>query len=469
MATATKKIAVNTGVQLVGKIIILIVAGLSVAFTTRYLGVEAYGSFTLALVYLSFYGLAADLGLFTISLREISRHPERAKEIIGNTLGLRIVLSAIMMVLAVGIGFLLPYDHQIQLAIAVGSVSVFFGLLNSAIVAFFQARLMMHLSVLADVIGRTAAFAAVLLVITQDWGFLAIVATAAVGTGITLILSTIFARKYVSLAVYKDIRVWKEMLRESIPLGAALFVATLYFKADLMLLSFMRSPAEVGIYSAVFKVVDLLMTFPGFFVNSVFPVLIARLKQSPEDGLRVMQKSTTALAVLGLGLAFGGLVLAEDIMRIIGGPDFVAGADALRISLCALAFNFVMSLFATFYIAKDKQVDALKLATFGLVLNISINLYLIPHYGIIGASIATLICEAVLLLLYTRGVNRMLVRPIDWRPVAKICVAGALMVAVMWPIRDHFFLAFPLGGLTYLAGIWGLRVLGRDVMKELRP
>jgi O-antigen/teichoic acid export membrane protein len=259
------------------------------------------------------------------------------------------------------------------------------------------------------------------------------------------------------------------MLRESIPLGAALFVATLYFKADLMLLSFMRSPVEVGIYSAVFKVVDLLMTFPGFFVNSVFPVLIARLKESPEDGLRVMQKSTTALAVLGLGLAFGGLVLAEDIMRIIGGPDFVAGANALRISLCALAFNFVMSLFATFYIAENKQVAALKLATFGLVLNVAINLYLIPHYGIIGASVATLICEAVLFGLYARGVNRMLVRSIDWRPVAKIFVAGALMMAVMWPVRDYFFLAFPLGGATYLVAIWGLRVLGRDVMKELRP
>lgn len=468
-ASTTKKIAYNTAVQVIGKIAVLMIAAVSVAIVTRYLGVEGYGKFTLALVYLSFFGTAADLGLFTISLREISRHPERAREIVGNTLGLRMVLSTLMLSVAIGIGWLLPYDRDVHLAIMIGAVSVFFGLLNSAIVAYFQSRLKMHLSVLSDVIGRAAAFGAVVYVVTQGLGFFAVVATAAVGTGITLVISYLLARQYLSIRLYRDLTIWKEMTRESIPLGAALVLGTIYFKVDVMMLSFLRTPAEVGIYSAVYKILDLLMPVPGFFVNSVFPQLVKRLKADRDRAGVIMEKSSTALLILGLGLAFGGLVVAEDILRLIGGEEFVPGADALRISLFALAINFYMNLFGAHYIAENQQVAALKLVVLGLFLNVGINLWTIPTFGILGAALTTLVTELILLGLYLRGSRKMLNRRFEFIPLLKILVACGLMVAVMYPVRHTFGLALLVGSATYVGAILGLRVMGREVIAELKP
>jgi O-antigen/teichoic acid export membrane protein len=469
MSSATKKVAYNTAIQVAGKGIVMVLAAVSVAILTRYLGPSGYGNFTLALVYLTFFGIMADLGLFTIAVREMSKDKSRMQEILGNTLSLRALLSIVVFSVAIGIAWLLPYEVDVKVAIAIAAVSQFFGLLNSSIITVFQTELRMDRSVISDIVGRSLALAAVLFVIWQDWGFYAIVATAAVGSLATFLVSIFLSRRWVNFAFYYNPKLWKELMKESLPLGAALVVSNFYFRVDVLLLSFLASSAAVGIYGAVFKIFELLMTVPQFFQNSTFPILVKRLHKGTADSDAFMQKAFDAMLIAGAAFAFGGLLIAPDIMRVIGGPEFVSGADALRVTLFAMSFSFTIIMFSSLYVAMGRQIAALKIGLFGLVANVLLNLIFIPMFGIVGAALSTLITEACILGLYLRGAKGTLGVKVSLHAVPRVLLAGVLTVAAMWPLREHFIIAFLVGGTVYVAAVFALRLVKRDILAELRP
>lgn len=467
--SATKRVAYNTAVQIAGKAVIIVIAAISVAILTRYLGAEGYGKFTLVLVYLQIFGLVADMGLFTIAVREMSKDESRIQEIVSNTLSLRALLSVGVFAVAMLIAFILPYEPDVRIGIAIAAFSHFFGLMNSSLLTVFQTKLRMEFSVVADIVGRLVSFGATLLVAYLDLGFYAVVGTAAIGSAVTFAVTALLSRRYVKLTFYRDVALWKALLKESIPLGAALVVGQLYFRLDVLMLSVLRSTAEVGVYGAVFKILEMILTLPGFFMNSVFPVLVRRLQSGSERVKETMQKAFDALLVFGFGFSFGGLASATEIMRILGGDEFVTGDNALRISLFAMALTFLILMLASFYIAQGKQVFALKVSTFGLILNALLNLYFIPHFGIVGASITTLISEAALLTVLLLKARSMLGQSLSLRVLPRVLLAGGVMAAAMWPFQGLLVIALPVGVIVYGLALLVLRVVSRDILRELNP
>lgn len=468
-ASATRRIAYNTAVQALGRFVVMFLGLVSVAILTRYLGADGYGKFTLALVYLSFFGIAADMGLYTIAVREMSKKESRMQEIVANTLSLRALLATVVFTLAIGIGWLLPYEPDVKVAIAIAAGAQFFGLLNSAVIAVFQTKLRMGFSVISDLAGRTLALLAVIAVAYLNLGFYAVVATAALGSFLTFLVSTFLVRRFVRVRLHADVALWKELLKESVPYGAALVVIHLYLRADIFLLSLLRSNAEVGVYGVIFKIFELVIAIPAFFNNSVFPVLVRRLKRGAQDTSAIMQKALDALLAGGAGIAVGGIVLAPEIMRVIGGSEFVSGADALRLILLATVLSFTLFVFASLYIALGRQAVVLKIAGSGLVLNVALNLLLIPPYGINGAALATLVSEAFVFSVYLLSSRKLLGLRVSFGQVPRIALAAALMALVIWPLHTMVWVAVPVGAVVYGALLYALRVITRDVITELKP
>lgn len=465
----TKRVAYNTAIQVLGKVVVIAVGAISIAILTRYLGPADYGKFTLLLVYLQIFALVADLGLFTITVREISKAPERTAELVGNTLSLRAILALGTLGAAAALSFVLPFTPDVRIGIALAAPAHFFGLLNASLLTVFQSKLRMDKAVIADIIGRFVSFGLTLYVATTGLGFYAVVATASIGTMVTFLVTNVLVRPYFKPRPLFDTVLWKMLLKESLPLGAALIVSQLYFRLDIFMLSFLRSSVEVGIYGAVYKLLDMLLTMPGFFVNSVFPVLVARLQVGGARVFATIQKAFDALVLAGLGFAFGGLAVAPDLMRIVGGQQFVSGAGALRVSLFSLSFTFLTIMLTTILIARGLQLYALKVGAFGLVLNLVINLVAIPQFGITGAAATTLVCEVVICGIYLVKCQQVLGHRFQLWVVPKAVVAGSVMAGAMSLVHSSLLLALPIGAITYLLTAYLLRAVSPEILRELRP
>src|ERR671915_760954 len=273
MTSTRRLVASNTAVQVAGRGLMLAIGLASIAVITRYLGPDDYGRYTLALTYMQLFAVLADVGLFTIVVRDISRDPSRTEELVGNTLTLRLVLSAVVIAVAAAISLLLPYDPDVRVAILLAGLPLLFGMLNSTFVTVLQSRLRMGRAVVGDVLGRAVALGAVALVAALDLGFYAVMGAAAAGALVTALITMLLTRPLARLRPCADPAVWRRPVRTPPPVGLALAVNELYFRADTLIISLYEPYEQVGLYTLAYRMLELALVFGTVLLTTTFPLL----------------------------------------------------------------------------------------------------------------------------------------------------------------------------------------------------
>ena len=468
-SSVVRRVAWNTAAQAAGKAAVLAIGAASIVVTTRYLGASGYGQFALALAFVQMVGLLADLGLLTVVVREISRRPEETERLVGNALTLRLALSLGVIALAGLLSLAMPYTEQVRVAILIAGVPLLLGLANTAIVAVFQARLRMDRAAISDVAGRAAGFVALAAVAALDLGFYAVVATAGVGALVTLVVTWRLSRPLVRVRPAASRPVWKSLLRAALPVGAALAVTEVYFRADTLIVSLFEDYEQVGWYALSYRIVELLGMLPAIVMTSVFPLLSIYLRENRDLARRTLDAAADLFVALGVPLAAGGLVVAPQLVRLIGGDDFEGAARTLQILLFAGALAFVSGLFGMALIAGDRQRSALRLALAALAFNVPLNFALVPSLGIDAAASVAVASELLLVvgggLLVRRELGLAPRLRLLWRAVAAAAVmAGVLALVDDWSLA----VLVPLGAALYTAGLWALGGIDRRMLEALR-
>ncbi len=164
----TKKIYTNTLAQIAGKIITALISIFLIKVLTSYLDVAGYGLYSKIYNYLSIFAVIADLGLYTITVRELTRYQDNAKmiaKISGNILSLRTLSGILIIGLSLSIAPLLTgYNSPMALmGIAIVSLFTLAGLINSSLMSYLQATLHTEFSLVANTCGKLLTFGMILL------------------------------------------------------------------------------------------------------------------------------------------------------------------------------------------------------------------------------------------------------------------------------------------------------------------
>jgi O-antigen/teichoic acid export membrane protein len=464
-----RRVAASTALGLAGRGGVLVLGLVSIAITTRYLGPAGYGRFSLALSFVSLFSVLADAGLTTIVVRELAQRPERAGVVLGSALALRSGLAIAASAAAALVALAMPYPPSVRIAVLIAAVPLTLGLLNSAFVAVLQADLRAGRVAIADVAGRAASLAAIALVAALDLGFYAIVACAGVGAAITLAVTSLLVRPLLPARPHADRATARVLLRAALPLGAALALNEAYFRADALIISLSRPFEELGVYALAWRVSELTATFPAVFLISVFPVLARYLATADPRTRDALRAAGDVFVLAGVAIAAGGAAVAGELVRTLGGDGFAGAASPLRILLAAAAIGFVNGLYGHALIARDRQLAALWLNVVALTLNVTLNIVLIPAYGILAAAWTALGCELVILL----GSSWLMRRHLDYVPsfvaLTKALPAAAAMIAAVWPLRDQpLWLSVPVGAAVYAGALALLGGIDRDRLRSLR-
>jgi len=448
---------------------VLAIGAASIAVLTRYLGPSDYGRYTLALMYMQLFAVLADVGLLTTVVREISKDPSRTESLVGNALTLRLLLSLVTIVVAVAISLLLPYEPDVRLAIVLAGGPLLLGMLNGSLTAVFQGQMRMGRSVSADVVGRAIAFGLAVLVATLDLGFFAVMGAAAGGALATLIVSVVLSRRLVRISFLSDRAVWRTLLVASLPLGLALAINALYFRADTLIISLLRPVDEVGFYTLAYRILEFVLAGGTVFLTASFPV-ISRYVADEDRRLRpAIQSSWDLFLVAGVPVVVGGAILAPRLIELVAGEDFDQAVEPLQILLAAGTLAWVNGVFGYALIAKERQASALWLNVLGLTFNVGLNLALVPAYGIVAAAVITVASEVLIL----GGSYLLMRRNFGFFPSPGILLpalaAAAAMGVALWPLRGGPFLALaPLGAAIYLGLLLAISPGARSVVSGLR-
>jgi O-antigen/teichoic acid export membrane protein len=225
-----------------------------------------------------------------------------------------------------------------------------------------------------------------------DWGFTGVVIAYALN-GVTYALVMMrLGFKRISLSFSFDLPLWRDLLRWSIPLGAAGALNTIYFRIDTILLSELASNRQVGMYGVAYKFVESFIVLPSFFMITLLPEF-ARLQQQHERVRQIMQK---AFAVIGVAIP-PMLILtagfAPEIVRVVGGPGFADAALVLQILMLGVGISYFTGVFNEVLLATNRQGKLFKAMLMILPVNVALNFALIPMWGARGAAVAFTISE----------------------------------------------------------------------------
>jgi O-antigen/teichoic acid export membrane protein len=492
-SSTARKILWNTIAQILGKAFIAIMGIVIVKLITNYLGKSGYGEYTAAFEFLAFFTIVADLGLYTIGVREMAKDEKKIPMIIGNILTIRTVVSVIM-IIGASIAALYIEQYQgtrIPVAVGIAGVAMLLNILTSTVSTVLQVHLKMQYNSLASVIGKAvnlgymAAVAFVFFPGDTTEGLYQLVWGGVAGNAAMLLITYYYSSKLTKIRYRIDLEFWKDVIVKALPYGIALVLNTIYFRIGSVLLSLMKTPADVGVYGVPMRILEAVGIIPLYFMNSVLPVLTRSLERKDGSHQKIIQYAFDFLVMGSMPLVAGTVVLSYPIIYLISSPEFLSnipqgfyGSDVvLSILIFALAFSFINSLFGFILVADNKQMKILTRNAIGAALTLILDLTLIPHFGVRAAAFDNVITECYVALASYYLAKKYVKFKLSLKNTFKIAVSALVMAAVVYFLRDptyiflqnkNVFLLIPLGGLVYVGMLFLTKTITPEMMAMIR-
>ena len=206
------------------------------------------------------------------------------------------------------------------------------------------------------------------------------------------------------------------------------------------MLSAFKTDVEVGWYNASYKIYEGLLIFPVIIGTVLMPRLSQIYKSNKESFDQIFLKGIKYVIIIGVVITFNGILLSDKIISLCFGLEYKSATISLNVLLTGMFFVFSINFLQTAMITMDKQKIVLYLAICGLILNILVNLYLIPKYSYVGAAFATVFVEGLVficLLLYAQWIG---IKIMWWRLIGKPITASLLAILIFWIILPLKFI-----------------------------
>lgn len=480
----------------------------------RLLGPAGTGQYAFVVALYGFFEIISRYGLGTLLTRDVAADKEQSSRYLTNVLILRTLLWLVALPLlglvtlgyrnvdrlgflnATGIG-----ATEVQ-AIALLAVAMLFANWADALSSLFNAfEKLEYPAGLANAIALLKVTLGAL-VLLLGWGIVGL-------AGVSLLMNmvqTVWLYWLVRSTLFRpqwqpDAKLQRWMLMSSGPLMINHLLATIFWRIDVWILRPLAGAASVGLYSVGLKYLDGLNIVPSVFTMAVFPLMSRYARQ--DEALRAEQGSAPAggssllrayvlslrlLVIISLPIAMTITVLAEPLVWLVGGGQYLdvaetwrvfgrtftvnGGSDlALRVIIWSIPLGFVNSVTQYVLIAVHQQHYLTRAFIIGVVFNVVGNLIAIPRLGYAGAALVTILSELSLLIpFYWRVRSHVGVVPwgsIFLRPMVALLVMGGGMFWLQRTGIDVWVTA-AAGGVVYLAALALLGAFGSEETAVVR-
>ena len=292
-----RKVLFNTGWQVVGKVVTASSTLLITLIIGRSLGPSGFGEFTKIFVFVGYFYIIADFGLNSIFVKEAQSYTRDKEKSVNNLfkaiLTLRVVIAFFLVLIAIMVAFFLPYNSEastgfsplVKTGIMIASLTIITQALFTTANGFFQKKLRYDFSAIAAISGSIVMVLATAIIYFTTRSLLLFVSIYILG-GLTYVAASFFLiSKKLDYKFFTsfDLTKSKALLLSAWPIGVALILNLLYFRADVFILASFRSSAEVGLFALGYQFFEAALAVPIFFTNALYPLLseaFARIKTS---------------------------------------------------------------------------------------------------------------------------------------------------------------------------------------------
>lgn len=428
-----------------------LVRAIIVIYAARVIGATEYGVFSYALGLAGFFTTIADIGIGQILIRESAKNPEQRSYYFSTTFWIKLTL---LVCAALAMIFVVPYSSKVKYIDALlpfmALLIIFDGLRDFAL-SLFRAMEKMEWETIITV--ATNLFITLLGLITlyyfKNAKYFAAAYVLGAGAGMAIAVF-IVRREFYKIFSYVKTNLIRPILRSAVPIAFSSAIGAFMLNTDLVMLGWWQSAEQIGYYAAGQKIIQVLFTLPAILANAILPTLSRLIGEGSHDKIRIlMEKSFANIFMVSAPIIVGIIVLAKPIIRLLYGAEYTPGSLNFAVMALALIFTFPSALLSLTAIAYDRQKQVTKYLFLSSIANAVFDAILIPIFGIVGSTIATIIA-----LIIEVGLS--------WRLMKKI-----INFQVLVHLPKIVLAAILMGGLSFALETIGVNLIANILLSAI--
>ena len=412
----------------------------SAPFLVRHLGNVDFGRYTVVLSIIALVAGLTEGGVQAVGLREYTvRSGAERERLLRNLLGVRIALTTVAVLLAVGFAAVAGYDHTMVVGTALAGVGLLLQSIQNLVAVPLQGELRFGWATATDLCRQAVTVALTIAFILAGAGLLPFLATSIAGGAVALVITVLLVRGAMPFRPAFDRADWQLLVRDTFPYAVAIALNVAYFRIGVIIVSLVSTAVETGYFSVSYRILEVVLPIPALMIGAVFPVL-ARAARDDPDRLRYATSRVFETAVIvGAWFVLGTELGAPFLVKVLAGhaPHSV---PVLRIQGVALLATFVAVACSFPLLSLHRHRELLVANAVALALCLGLTLGLVPSLASKGAAIGAASAEyslaIVLVVLMTRARADLRPRATALVPllVAAVATVALLVVHGLHPV-----------------------------------
>ncbi|KGM96420.1 teichoic acid transporter, partial [Clostridium novyi A str. 4552] len=369
-------------------------AFIMIAYYARILGAELFGRISLAQTMMTYFTMITLFGFQTSGTREVSKNENNTEELASGIVITRFLVAIICFLVIIGISV------GVNKGVVFRNILIVYGLtlfpLAFNLDWFYSGIQQMHHNAVYNVLKSGIPFVLIWILFKTKNDILLIPLFTFVGLLCAAFYHIIiFKKKFhfkISLRVNK-----KKIIRyviASIPFLLSGLLSMINCNIDSILIGFIKGDYDLGIYSSAYKIIFFLINLIAVIFTPFFPLFISYYHDKDIKNLKKVVNNVCKIVVLiGVPIVVGGILLSKEIILLVFGEQFIESRMPFIILLLYILVLFMRETYGYGLNAWNREGKYLKSVIISSIANLILNLIFIPKYGIVAASITTLVSE----------------------------------------------------------------------------
>ena len=491
----TGSVARNTLVMLASQLVTFAATFIWQVAIQRTLGPNTFGNLFYAQSLALTGGVFMDAGIATYLTKQVARDRQHSAQLLSTALLLRTISTVIVYggILAWVLITRPAVDMESFQAVMLVGLAIVVASFTQACTAAFQGNENMRWQALGTIAEKVTVTALSLIMLFLGFRLVAVAAVMLVGAGMNLALVGSRAVRMGWVHLRFDRRVARGLIVGGAPFFLWGAFGVIYQRNAAIQLESLTDSTTTGLFGVAVRMYETLSFVPYIFQAAVLPVLARTFLEVGDSMTRTSRRSLDLIVLAALPISMGVLLLAREIIALVGGlPKYEGAVLPLQILALSLVPLYIDMILATILVSADKQKQWAFVAVGAALINPVLNWWLILqtqaqlHNGAVGSAIVTLLTELAIFFLYVALLPRGVLGRANLAYAARVLGATLLMGGAIWAVLPGLQGLAPggaggqagaavilagaalVGGAVFAGGALLFRLVGADEVRLLR-
>ena len=417
----------------------------------RELGPSLFGNFNYIIVLSAMCFVLSDIGLNLLIIRNY-QNIENKKEFISTGFYIKLILVIINIFFAIGCCFFI--ETQLLPVFIIFTVMNIIDSIKQYNMTIARANLNQELEAISFIIETTLTSILGILFVLKFNSLLYLAFAYLIGSACSFIYIKLKTMRKIFPLKKLNAQLFLNIIKQMSPFVLSSFLFIALTSVDTLMIKWMIGSEGLGYYQSGLKLTETLLILPSVFSISLYP-LISKFNSDKKRIPELVQKSTQVTQLIAFPLISGGLLLAHPLLVLIFSNSFAQGVIAFKYLLIVALITYFNIIFQQILLACKYEKETVKVNCVGFIINISLNIILIPKYGIIGAAMGSIVARGLSCLLLTRLLVKYInVQPFSIKKTLTYLLFSIIMITAVFvsqKLTTNTILLIITGIITYLS------------------